>query len=366
MPDDPNRKGSGISRPSKATLLAGLLTFALLLISGEALCLLAAPTWLYTRPALFGVLTSRAEAEKRIAWAARRPKPLFLLGDSVLGAGALLEHATGDPRRKTLPSRLALLARDATVVSLGADGLLLPDLSALGNLVLAADAGHARLAIVLNARMFALEFQEPDRALSRRFLRGALPEDLRAALPGEGDAEGRLKERLGEALARTWALFRVSQALKPVWYFPTQQDAARRAVECFFPSPEDADLRQAVLRHRVEAYYRDAWDPATFAFRALSRLLLTLRPHAARTAVVLAPQNPEFVGEGSERAVFDTNRKLLSSLLSSETRRGGFAYRDLSDAYPREAFLDHCHLTAEGNSRLAIDLLALVSRGVGP
>ncbi len=92
-----------------------------------------APDWLYRRLDFSGSLTSLPELQERIAWNARRPRPVFLLGDSVLGATALWEHRLEHPRRLTIPARLAPPAAAAgwSVQSLGADGLLLPDLEAI-------------------------------------------------------------------------------------------------------------------------------------------------------------------------------------------------------------------------------------------
>ena len=68
---------------------------------------------------------------------------------------------------------------------------------------------------------------------------------------------------------------------------------------------------------------------------------------------MLTPQNPEFVGDAD---TFAWNRRVLGDFVAS---RGGASvtYRDLADRFPSERFLDHCHLTPEGNREYAELLL---------
>src|SRR5262249_19186447 len=131
----------------------------------------------------------------------------------------------------------------------------------------------ARRMIVLNVRMFAGEFAAAGKALSRDFLRpeleGAVPD---ATLGRRDDALG---DRLSASAARHCALARTAWQLQPLWYFPTRRDAFRRLLEPAQAdaSGESADLQEAALHLKVDPYYRDRWDTASPAFRALGALL---------------------------------------------------------------------------------------------
>ena len=184
--------------PDRAFVAGAAATFFLLVLVAEAAARWAAGSgWLYRRLDFSGSLTSLPELEQRIAWNAGRPRPVFLLGDSVLGATALWEHRLAHPRRLTIPARLAPQAAAAgwSVQSLGADGLLLPDLEAIDRAI---GAAPARRLIVLNVRMFATEFSAPGKALSRDFL---LPE-FRSVGDLPDSSLGRRDDALGDRLCR--------------------------------------------------------------------------------------------------------------------------------------------------------------------
>jgi len=353
--------------PGRAFVAGAAATFFVLLLLAEGAARWAAGSgWIYRRLDFSGSLTSLAELEQRIDWNSRRSHPVFILGDSVLGATALWEHRVEHPRRLTIPAALArpAAAGGMSVQSLGADGLLLPDLEALDRTIEATQArAHPHVSIrrliVLNVRMFAAEFAVPAKALSRDFL---LPELLSAGKPSDpalarrGDALG---DRLSASTARYSVLARTAWQLQPLWYFPTRRDAFRRLLEPAHQGAEgeSTDLQEAALHLKVDPYYRDRWDSSSVAFRALGALLEAARSRGGtQTIVVLTPQNPDFVGDP---ATFAGNRRLLAEFVGS---RGGasVAYRDLADRFPSERFLDHCHLTPEGNREYAQLLLALL------
>ena len=274
-----------------------------------------------------------------------------MLGDSVLGATALWEHRVPQPKHQTIPAYLAQESASLgwSVESLGADGLLLPDLEALGREV--DRAPPSRLLIVLNVRMFAPEFAEPAKALSRDFLLPALSGELPD--PRMAGLEDSLDARLSAASARFSVLLRTARQLQPLWYFPTRRDAFRRWLE-----PEtgasalSADLEEAALRLKVDPYYRARWDSSSLPFRALGALLDGTRGRGG-AVVVLTPQNPDFVGD---RDLFDLNRRVLREFIVAR-RDPSVLYRDFADRFPPERFLDHCHLTPEGNREYAQALL---------
>lgn len=333
---------SGEPRPKSfdpVSVLAAAATFLILLVLAEAASRLAVRTgfW-YSRFDFAGTVTSLPELEERVAWAASRPRPLFVLGDSVLGASALLEHGVASPRRSTLAARLAEreAARGRHVESLAADGMLLPDLEAESRLL---GPGRPRVLVVLNFRMFAGEFQQGSKALSRDFLSTEPPRER--ALP--------------EWAFRHSALLRSTAMLKSLWYFPTRRDFFRRTVERVVGSDSDPEIQEAALRLKVAPYYRDRWSASSPAFRALEVLLRDLSAQAAGSgpvAVVLTPQNPDFVEDAE---LFAANRAVLGEFVRS---RGiaGLEFRDWADRFSADRFLDHCHLTAEGNRDYAVEL----------
>lgn len=350
--------------PDRAFVAGAAATFfALLLLAEGAARWAAGSGWIYRRIDFSGSLTSLPELQQRIAWNARRAYPIFLLGDSVLGATALWEHRVEHPRRLTIPAQLAppAAAGGMSVQSLGADGLLLPDLEAIDRTIEAMrPRPPARRLIVLNVRMFAAEFAAPGKALSREFLRPELQgEVLDAMLPRRDDALG---DSLSAGAARLSVLARTAWQLQPLWYFPTRRDAFRRLLEPAHGGAEEesTDLQEAALHLKVDPYYRDRWDSSSVAFHALGALLEAARRRDdSQTILVLTPQNPAFVGDTE---TFAWNRRVLAEFVARHSQPGGasVAYRDLADRFSSDRFLDHCHLTPDGNREYAQILLALL------
>lgn len=356
-PDSDGADGiHGASGGPGARFLAGAAaTFFFLLFGAEIGARYAAGAGvLYRKLDFSGTLSSLPELRDRIAWGASRPRPVFVLGDSVLGASALLEHRITHPRRQTVPAFLAQKAAPAgwSVESLGADGLLIPDLEAISREV--CRAPPSRLVLVLNVRMFAREFGDPAKAISREFLLPALA----GSLPDPRMAE--LAEPLDEGLSAASAeysfLLRTARQLQPLWYYPTRRDFFRRLLEPARGTAGSADVEEAALRLKVEPYYRDRWDQSALAFRALGALLDGVRGRE-RTVVVLTPQNPDFTGDSE---TFAWNRRVLKDFIVSRADPS-LEYWDFADRFPAERFLDHCHLTARGNNEYAEALLRPLS-----
>jgi len=285
------------------------------------------------------------------------------LGDSVLGGSALLEHAgpgstSGSPsvpraRASTLAAALAgqESARGRHVESLAADGMLPRDLEAEGHLIRASSVrASSRALVVLNFRMFSGEFDDPAKSLSRDFLAPALASD--GVLPASKKAGGRIERSFPEWALRSSTLLRSTAMLKSLWYFPTRRDFFRRAAERVLGADSDPEIQEAALRLKVAPYYRQRWSASSPAFASLDRSLRVLAA-VGPVSVVLTPQNPDFV---EDREVFGANRAVLADYLAT---RGipGLSYADWADRYSADRFLDHCHLTAAGNSEYA-DALA--------
>ena len=332
------------------------------LLAAELLCgAWTASGAFYRRFDVDGQLTSLAEIRDRLRASERDSGRILLLGDSVLGGGALAEHREADPRAKSLVRRLrvALGPDGRRLVALHADGLLLPDLEALCRE--AAPSPSDRLILVLNFRMFAPEFQAPAKALSRPFLRAALPEAARPDL-APVPAEEALSLALSEGAARASRLYRTSSLLRSLLFFPNQKDAVQRSLEGLAPTDPDDPVEEAALRLRVAPYYRPGgWRDDSAGNRSLRRLLEGL-PGAARVVVVLSPQNGDALRDLGDPADITGRRASMVRLVTTAAPRALLA--DWTDRYPPVRFLDHCHLTAEGNVAFAADLAALL-RGLG-
>jgi hypothetical protein len=327
---------------------AGFL-FALLfwLVGAEVFCRAGAAGLWYRHFDFSGRLVSRPELRDRLAYFTRQPATVCLLGDSVAGASALIENRIPNAAQSSLTGRLQAHCegQGRHLFSLSADGLLVPDIESI-----ATEFDTARpdtVLILLNYRMFAPEFQT-DGAASRAFL------------AGNGTSLGATIEVLAH---RYSALFRSTQLLKSLWYFPSQKDFFQQQLERWFPNPRDADLAEAALMLKVAPYYRNvAWQTDSAAFRSLGRLLDHLRTQHLPARIVFTPQNVTFLHDVLSPDQFRDNRAVLDAFVhvhaGTET-----VYFDWAERYPARSFLDHCHLTRDGNDQYARDLVALLVGG---
>lgn len=350
--DAPDPAGN---RPGTRRAFGAIAGFCGCLVLAEAASRAAFATGaLYGAVDLDGTLTSEAEIEDRLRSPARGRRPLLLLGDSVLGASALLEHGVPRARRRTLAAALRAALPDRSIVVASADGLLLPDLEGIADRA-ARLRPPADALVVLNFRMFASAFESGPGSRSRDFL---APSDVRRR-EARIDEEG-LSRRLEETAFRFAALFRLTRAVNASWWMPSEKDVLQRALRIAAPASEDADLAEAALRLRVRDYYapRD-WSAESEAFRSLDRLVRRLAAEGTRVRVVLAPQNPDYLAESRGTPHLAANRALLANRVRSASGTTG-AFADLADRFSSGAFLDHCHLGPDGNAALARDLAALL------
>jgi len=351
---------ASFTKTTAAGLLAGLL---ICLASSELFCRWAAGAGLWYRHWDFtGDLTSLPEVQDRLHSVSGKTPRLLILGDSVLGPTALREHRASFPREQSLSSNLKNeFWRDHwTALSLGADGLLLPDVEALGLEIL--KDPPQKILLILNMRMFAPEFLQGSKALSRAFFREEFPPEVSASFKPEKPSEvGALVENWS---CRHWVLFRTCNLLKTLWYFPSRKDFFQSLLENLGPPP-DEDLRQASLKFKIAPYYEyRPWDADSIPFQSLDRFLRRLSKAQVPVQVILTPQNLDFLGGLLNRDGFAQNRKFLASFLGNKKDRF-IRYEDWSGRYPSRYFLDHCHLTPEGNAKMASDLRVLL-QGVKP
>src|SRR5262249_53078547 len=270
----------------------------------------------------------------RIAWASRKPQLTVLMGDSILGSGALLERGVPDARRRTIPVFLSQEAAGSgwSVVSLGADGLLLRDLEGIVDQL--RTSPPRRAIVFLNIRMFADEYQEGSGTASRGFLAtGSASKEWRRQFLGTG---------LGELAFAHSYLFRTTQLLKTCWYFPSQQAFFRRTVSRVLGEQDDRDVPGAAVALNVAPYYRSVWKTSAPSFRALDQILNSGLLKGGLT-LLLSPQNASFLGGSVDPAILEGNRATLRNFLH-DRKSDSFNFLDWSDRYPSEEFLDHCHL----------------------
>jgi hypothetical protein len=161
-----------------------------------------------------------------------------------------------------------------------------------------------------------------------------------------------------------WYLFRETQAAKVLWYYPSQKDFFQRRLEGLMGKSEaQSDILEAALKQKVAPYYQAyAWDPKALPLTCLKKVLDDWTRRHIPVELVLTPQNRKFLGSYLDKASFEKNRKTLAAFLKPYARNGA-TYQDWADRYPSSLFLDHCHLTPEGNERYAKDLAALLEGG---
>lgn len=354
----------------KSFLWGTCLSFFGLLFFVEGFLRVTVPMGFWYRHFDFsGAMTSLAELRDRIQYAAPQGHRMLLLGDSVLGASALMEHRTPDARKQTL-SRLLRKSLEGPVahpeiqgpefhvLSLGSDGMLLTDIEALSQEI----SGHPpdKILLLLNFRMFAKDFAEGPNALSRNFLLPDLPEDIqKRVLPATPpSAEAQLSDRLYGDMCDGWFLFRETQMAKTLWYYPSQKDFFQRQLERVVgKNGTQADIVEAALKQKVAPYYQPyLWDSNALPLTCLKRILDQWAAQHIPVQVILTPQNKQYLGSYLDKPSFEKNRKALEVFMKPYMKQG-ITYQDWADRYPSALFLDHCHLTPDGNQRYAEDLM---------
>lgn len=352
---------------SKSFLLGALSSFFGLLFITEIFLRCTVPTGFWYRHFDFsGDMTSLAELRDRIRYATPIDHRVLLFGDSVLGASALMEHRIPEARTKTLTRflRQEFAVGDLHPLSLGSDGMLLTDIAGLTQEAVPGPDG--KVLLLLNFRMFSKEFAEGPKALSRQFLLADLPQDIQKRLASDPPPaqEAQLSDRLYAWMADHWSLFRETQMAKTLWYYPSQKDFFQRQLEKVVGQNDaQSEVVEAALKQKVASYYQAyRWDPNALPFACLGRVLDQWAAAHIQVRVVLTPQNPKFLGSYLDKPSFEKNRKTLAAFMKPYSK-WGITYQDWADKYPTSYFLDHCHLTPEGNEHYAKDLAMLPVKG---
>ena len=349
---------------SKSFYRGAALSFFGLLLLAEVFLRVAVPSGLWHK--MFdpsGEMTSLADVQDRLRYDVPAGPSVLLLGDSVLGASALVDHRLAGARSKTLSSFLRedLKAGGLSCLSLGSDGLLLPDIQGLSSLF--SSRPPTQVLILLNFRMFAKDYAQGPKALSRDFLTPQLSDSLRSRLapPQPPSQETLLGDRLYAAFCRHWFLFREAQVLKTIWYYPSRTDFFQRLLEkAVGRSPEAEDIAEAALKQKILSFYQaPVWDPGGVPFEALGLTLEEWAKLKVPVTVILTPQNKKFLGSRLDAQSFEKNRAALASFFKAPSR-SNVRYEDWSGRFPVDFFFDHCHLTPAGNEQYAKDLAGIL------
>jgi hypothetical protein len=353
---------------SKSFFFGAFISFFGLLLLSEILLRLSVPTGFWYRHFdVSGDMTSLAELEDRFQFAVPPAHRVLLFGDSVLGASALMEHRVPEARSHALSRKLRgnLQPDGYNTLSLGSDGLLLPDIDAINLEV----AGHPpeKILLLLNFRMFSRDFAGGPKALSRSFLLKAnLPPEIRERITTNPppSLETFLGDQLYSGMCEHWYLFREAQMLKTLWYYPSQKDFFQGMLERVVGRDESqSDIVEAALKQKVAPYYQPyLWDSNDLPLTCLKQILDGWSLLPSQVVVILTPQNKKFLGSYLDEPSFEKNRETLARLMKSY-KKSGVLYEDWADRYPATDFLDHCHLTPDGNEQYAKDLKSLLEKG---
>jgi hypothetical protein len=176
--------------------------------------------------------------------------------------------------------------------------------------------------------------------------------------------EARLSDGLYDQMAQHWILFRETQMLKTLWYYPSQKDFFQRLLEKLVGTNEtQTEIAEAALKQKLAQFYLPyLWQPAALPETSLKQLLDLYASHQVKVMVILTPQNPKFLGSAVDKPSFQKNRAALAKLMKAYGAQG-IQYQDWADRYTPDLFFDHCHLKPEGNCRYAKDLAVLLGAG---
>jgi hypothetical protein len=283
-----------------------------------------------------GFISSRQELKDRIDFVQKNKMlQAVILGDSVLGPSALLEHHQPHARQHSLADNLKniLNAQKNGFVNLSADGMLPVDMENITDIALA--KGVRDSAVLLNLRMFSKEFASPEKSSFFQF------------------------SDLNEKIVRASALFRFAEQLKGEWFIPNAQSYFQRELEGVSAKEQDDDLREAVLRQRVMPYFQVAsWDFSSPQWRALRNMRDKITANNGRILFIFVPQNPDYVNDLGSFENIKSQIEKARSLLAPAGQNNNVTVQSFVDRFDPESFLDHCHLTEAGNRRFAEILAA--------
>lgn len=293
---------------------------------------------------------AEVEARLRAAVASPRRRPFVVIGDSVV-AGNMLRSATPETWAEwRLVPQLASLAAPGASASfhdLSSPGLLPADARSLVARLDELDPDR-RVGVVLEVdlRYFSRAYAPAGASHSQPFLaRPPGPFDT-ARWPLLGPLLGRLREsRGGLGGARERVAAWLSGAAPDLVGAATGEDATA------------TDLRSALYRLRARPHFLDLdLSPGSAQVRAFDDLVGLLRSSSRPALLFLTPVNESWLAEPGEEGTIDAATARIASRVEDGPTLRLVDFDD--EAFVPERFLDHVHLTPEGNSVLAARLLA--------
>lgn len=274
--------------------------------------------------------------EARLERATADVAPWLLLGDSVLAGDVMegrvdgwrtqrvVDHLRAE-RRRTRPERFYQVALD---------GMLPVDMErVLAALDRADPAAHVRVMVELNPRYFSEHYAD-DGDCTRAFL---------CTLPVVG-----LDALLGAVRRRT-----------PIARHRDRIETGRPMDRLTPPSGPVDPVDPLAGRARLGAHYA-AWrtDPGSAQWAALRRIVEAARQRGRRVMFFATPVEDGFLASATSDRAYGALLADLSRLIDHETyAETSLVQLDAPTTFPAPLFLDHVHLGAEGNRRLALNLL---------
>jgi hypothetical protein len=207
---------------------------------------------------------------------------------------------------------------------------------------------RGQLVVVLNVRMFSPDFQVAGKDLFFAFLKRDSPYGADSLF---GMSDEALGSRLFNAATYSSALFRLLYQTRGLWFAPNPQATFQVLFERVFGDTTDKDLKDAILKSRVESFYAPRqWMESDPQVSKLLELARNATSQGGRVLVLMAPQNPQFLPTSEAELQLRRNVGHLEVLLNEI---GGVRFHSFVDAYPADYFLDHCHLSPQGNEKFA-------------
>ena len=278
---------------------------------------------------------------------------IALLGDSVLGESVLAAHGVEDGGRWTVAAQMRELVHreaDVRIADLSLDGLLPGDLLAILLLLDERDQqGRVRLAVELTPRYLSRAYRESEAAFSREYLRGVVEPVDEESLAAIVEDLGLSRHRLGLTTLR--------EALPEASLAPGDVLAAKPATR--EPDEEPRGLRRAVHRGRVAPHFLET-DPGEDNLQVgyLRRAGDLLSSASRETLFFVTPLNEEYLLPGADESPVIEAAVPLRRLVGAGEAGTSLRFLNFDDhVFTADAFLDHCHLTPQGNRTLARRLL---------
>lgn len=286
-----------------------------------------------------------------------RPWPrIVLIGDSQVVGATMAEHGDGDWRRHTLDRQIEARLRrvpgfaNATVVNIGANGLLPADEEWVVKDAIAAGAN----AVVLNVsiRAFSKDFDRPEDEFARPWL-VKLCRESGAPLPRDCTRAGlgRLSAWLGDA----WWTYRVLDLIETRFLGGPLKDLLPNAANRLFRrlrggEPPDDDASLALMLRARARFESVDFDPGHRQVVALKRMLNEL----AKTASVVyyTKENPLLFNQLMEPAKAEHVRQQILAALEGASGHSLRVMPPVADLRVSD-FLDFMHLNQHGYSIMA-------------